>query len=174
MTSLAEAIYSGRKNFPESTQTLIFTLVTEATRFLRREARLRRREMPAQFLGTDNDDSIFLPPSYNPDGSVAATLDVLNALAHLPPLLKEAIILVEVDDMSIADAARISGCSVNTMKQRIFRARKRFWIFLRDYSTPEARGGGATVLLILTTAEPPTMSNKFRVCIAVFSGFIAA
>ncbi len=148
--SMAEAITYGRKNFPQSTQELIKALSTEASKFIRREARQWCRETPSPLLEMVECNEVVPPPTHNPDSSIAAIMDVHNALSQLPALLKEAVILVEIEDKSIADAARISGCSVNTMKQRVFRGRERLRLLLNDYrpslAISETRWGGGRQL----------------------------
>jgi len=50
--------------------------------------------------------------------------DLTRALAALPPLLREAVILVGAQGLSHADAAAICQVPVGTMKARVSRARK--------------------------------------------------
>jgi RNA polymerase sigma-70 factor (ECF subfamily) len=50
--------------------------------------------------------------------------DLARALATLPPLLREAVILVGAQGLSHAEAAAICGVPVGTMKARVSRARK--------------------------------------------------
>jgi RNA polymerase sigma-70 factor (ECF subfamily) len=50
--------------------------------------------------------------------------DLARALATLPPLLREAVILVGAQGLSHAEAAAICSVPVGTMKARVSRARK--------------------------------------------------
>ncbi|WP_235907700.1 sigma-70 family RNA polymerase sigma factor [Siccirubricoccus phaeus] len=50
--------------------------------------------------------------------------DLARALAELPPLLREAVILVGAQGMAYADAAAICGVPVGTMKARVTRGRR--------------------------------------------------
>jgi RNA polymerase sigma-70 factor (ECF subfamily) len=50
--------------------------------------------------------------------------DLTRALATLPPLLREAVLLVGAQGLSHEEAARICNVPVGTMKARVSRARK--------------------------------------------------
>ena len=51
--------------------------------------------------------------------------DVLAALARLPDTMREALILVAVEDMSYEQAAEVMGCQIGTVQSRVFRGRER-------------------------------------------------
>lgn len=51
--------------------------------------------------------------------------DVRAALALLPDSMREALILVTVEDMSYEQAAEVMGCQIGTVKSRVFRGRGR-------------------------------------------------
>ena len=48
---------------------------------------------------------------------------VRRAVARLPPLQREALVLFEYEDLSLAEIAEIVGADVNAVKARLFRAR---------------------------------------------------
>ena len=50
---------------------------------------------------------------------------VRQAVAALPLLQREALILFEYEDLSLAEIAEVSGVDVNTVKSRLHRARER-------------------------------------------------
>lgn len=50
--------------------------------------------------------------------------DLAHALAELPPLLREALVLVGAQGLSYEDAAAVCGVPVGTMKARVSRARR--------------------------------------------------
>lgn len=50
--------------------------------------------------------------------------DLQRALAQLPPLLREALLLVGAQELSYAEAAAICGVPEGTMKARVSRARR--------------------------------------------------
>lgn len=67
-----------------------------------------------------------------------------NALDHLPPDQREAIILVGAGGMPYEEAAQIVGCAVGTIKSRVSRARKALAEMLeRDQPVAIVRGGPA-------------------------------
>lgn len=49
--------------------------------------------------------------------------EVENAIADLPPLQREALVLFEYEDLSLAEIAAIVGADSNAVKARLFRAR---------------------------------------------------
>jgi RNA polymerase sigma-70 factor (ECF subfamily) len=57
------------------------------------------------------------------DGEVAER--VRQAVVALPPLQREAIVLFEYEEMSLAEAAAVCGTDVGTIKARLHRARER-------------------------------------------------
>lgn len=59
-----------------------------------------------------------------------------RALAALPPKLRAAIVLVSMEELDPAEAARIEGCTRATIYWRIHEARKRLAETLREHVTP--------------------------------------
>lgn len=51
--------------------------------------------------------------------------DVQVALSQLPPVMREALVLVAVEDLSYEEAAAIMNCEIGTAKSRVWRARDR-------------------------------------------------
>jgi RNA polymerase sigma-70 factor (ECF subfamily) len=64
---------------------------------------------------------------------------VRRAVAALPPLQREAVVLFEYQEMSLADIAAACDCDVGTVKSRLHRARER----LRRTLAPYLAGGSA-------------------------------
>ncbi|MBK1660715.1 sigma-70 family RNA polymerase sigma factor [Paracraurococcus ruber] len=64
------------------------------------------------------------PPSPPPQETPGQIRDLAQALKELPPLLREAVILVGAQGMSHQQAAAICKVPVGTMKARVSRARK--------------------------------------------------
>lgn len=62
---------------------------------------------------------------------------VRQAVAELPPLQREAVILFEYEDLSLAEIALIVNADVGTVKSRLHRAREK----LRQMLTPYVNGG---------------------------------
>jgi RNA polymerase sigma-70 factor (ECF subfamily) len=65
---------------------------------------------------------------------------VRAAVLALPPLQREAVVLFEYHDMSLADVAAVCDTDVGTVKSRLHRARER----LRRALTPLLAGGPAS------------------------------
>jgi RNA polymerase sigma-70 factor (ECF subfamily) len=51
--------------------------------------------------------------------------EVEQAIASLPPLQREAIVLFEFEDLTLAEIAAVVGADSNTVKARLFRAREK-------------------------------------------------
>lgn len=62
---------------------------------------------------------------------------VRQAIAELPPLQREAVILFEYEDLSLAEIALIVNADVGTVKSRLHRAREK----LRQMLSPYVNGG---------------------------------
>ena len=71
-------------------------------------------------------------------GVERAELDgaVRRALATLPPKLRAAIVLVTIEELDPAEAARIEGCTRATIYWRLHEARKRLAESLREHVAP--------------------------------------
>ena len=79
------------------------------------------------------------PQSADRQGPMAQVLDnelageVERAIASLPPLQREALVLFEYDDLSLAEIAAVVGADSGTVKSRLFRARERLRVRLDRY-----------------------------------------
>ena len=51
--------------------------------------------------------------------------EVQRAVAALPPLQREVVVLVEYEELTLAEAAAVVGADVGTVKSRLHRARRR-------------------------------------------------
>jgi RNA polymerase sigma-70 factor (ECF subfamily) len=58
---------------------------------------------------------------------------VRKAVGELPPLQREALILFEYEELSLAEIAEVAGADVGTVKSRLHRARQRLRILLAPY-----------------------------------------
>jgi RNA polymerase sigma-70 factor (ECF subfamily) len=58
---------------------------------------------------------------------------VRKAIGELPPLQREALILFEYEELSLAEIAEVAGADVGTVKSRLHRARQRLRILLAPY-----------------------------------------
>ena len=58
---------------------------------------------------------------------------VRRSVARLPPLQREALVLFEYEELSLAEIAEVVGADVNAVKARLFRARARLRKTLAPY-----------------------------------------
>lgn len=65
------------------------------------------------------------------DGELAS--EVEQAIASLPPLQREALVLFEYEELSLAEIATVVGADANTVKARLFRAREKLRARLDRY-----------------------------------------
>jgi RNA polymerase sigma-70 factor (ECF subfamily) len=59
---------------------------------------------------------------------------IRQALDRLPPVFRAAVWLVDIDELSYVEAAAALRCPVNTLKSRLFRARRHLAAALPDYA----------------------------------------
>lgn len=81
---------------------------------------IRRTKREAQAVGDSLVDEEAAPP--NQDGHTAVT-DLEQLIWTLPPLLREALILVGAQELTHEEAAEVCNVPVGTMKARLSRAR---------------------------------------------------
>jgi len=77
-----------------------------------------------------------MPDRYEPirkvlDDELAG--EVRDAIADLPPLQREALVLFEYEDLSLAEIGAVVGADSNTVKARLFRARDKLRARLDRY-----------------------------------------
>lgn len=96
-----------------------------------------QREMQHEELSTELPGAEHWNPLKQMIGAELATV-VRNAVAALPPLQREAVILFEYEDLSLAEIALIVNADVGTVKSRLFRAREKLRQLLAPYVRPPA------------------------------------
>ena len=97
----------------------------------------RQRRSPIDFRVKLPDDCASRgrePESRAMDIELQAAIEA--ALSDLPPKLRTAIVLVTLDHVDVAEAARIEGCTRPTMYWRLYEARKRLKRRLKSHLTP--------------------------------------
>lgn len=77
-----------------------------------------------------DDDALAARPDDNPDpaqrlGRQQDLQQLWTALRALPWPQREAVVLVDLQDRPYAEAARIAGCELNTLRTRLLRGRNR-------------------------------------------------
>ena len=98
--------------------------------------RLREREAALAEDGVpDWDVPMFHDAPDDSAGTMDAHTDLERALRRLPEEFRTVLLLAEVEGMPLEEVARVMACPVGTVKSRIFRAKERLRVVLRDYET---------------------------------------
>ncbi|MFN0182718.1 MAG: RNA polymerase sigma factor [Aquabacterium sp.] len=63
---------------------------------------------------------------------------LMQAVAALPALFREALVLVDLQERPYTEAARIAGCELNTLRTRLHRARQRLAALLNGAAAGDA------------------------------------
>jgi len=82
---------------------------------------------------------------YDDHSRTETRLDVLAALNSLPDAQRAAIVLVDIQDMSVAEAAEVLGVAEGTVKSRCSRGRTALARFLRGPADSQGSGGNRSV-----------------------------
>jgi RNA polymerase sigma-70 factor, ECF subfamily len=96
--------------------------------------RLRERESASSEEGVAEGEAPMFQdaPAQDTERS-AAHMDLERALLMLPEEFKTPLLLAEVEGLALEDVARIMDCPIGTVKSRIFRAKERLRVHLKDY-----------------------------------------
>jgi len=102
----------------------LFTIAANLARNHLR-SRSRRPEVPLE----DPAHPVKLPADFRPSPDEEAQqverwAAVRTAVAELPPELREAVALCELDDRPLAEAALVTGTTVKAIESRLYRARQ--------------------------------------------------
>jgi len=73
-------------------------------------------------------------PAEDPSVLEAHT-DLERAMRRLPDEFRMVLLLAEVEGLPLEEVALVMACPVGTVKSRIFRAKERLRVLLRDYET---------------------------------------
>ncbi len=66
--------------------------------------------------------------------------EVEEALRELPEEFRTAIVLVDIEELSYEEAAKVMGCPIGTIRSRISRGRQILQVTLRDYTLQRWKG----------------------------------
>lgn len=94
-------------------------------------ARYRLLARWRESAGVDALDDDFEMPhlhSHPPDADLSRSQDtqaLWHAIARLPWVFREAVVLVDIQERTYTEAAQIAGVEINTLRTRLHRARKR-------------------------------------------------
>jgi RNA polymerase sigma-70 factor (ECF subfamily) len=89
-------------------------------------------------LGEDEGALHDTPHTHSPEADFARSQDtqaLWRAIARLPWVFREAVVLVDIQERTYTEAAQIAGVEINTLRTRLHRARKRLAELLSPAST---------------------------------------
>jgi RNA polymerase sigma-70 factor, ECF subfamily len=90
---------------------------------------------------TEQLDEAECLPAFDPRGSLDLSHAVAEAVAGLPHLQQESLILFEYTGVSLEEVAQIVGADTGTIKSRLHRARERLRKVLAGYRTVRSTHG---------------------------------
>jgi RNA polymerase sigma-70 factor (ECF subfamily) len=101
----------------------------------------RRRDARLSVVDPDEMERARDAGGGDPGTDVALRVDLLRALARLPPEQRETLLLVCVEQFSYAEAAQVMGTPIGTVMSRVCRARisLRRWLDGGDAAPPLRR-----------------------------------
>ncbi len=73
----------------------------------------------------------------NPEGLLISELmdeEVEKAMRELPEEYRTAIVLVDIEELSYEEAAKVMECAIGTIQSRVSRGRRMLQVALRDYA----------------------------------------
>ncbi len=80
----------------------------------------------------------------NPEQQMVSQMmddEVEAALKGLPEEFRTAIVLVDIDDLSYEETAKVMGCPIGTVRSRVSRGRRMLQVALRDYARRRGLAG---------------------------------
>ena len=114
--------------------TILYSVVINRQDRAKREAHnVRLDEMEErfqQYLQADDPSDAARDPS----APRPTSPEIEVALRDLPEVFRTAVLLVDVQDLSYEEAARVVGCPVGTLRSRLFRGRRLLFLALHDYA----------------------------------------
>jgi RNA polymerase sigma-70 factor (ECF subfamily) len=87
-----------------------------------------REATPYATLDEEDEGAADVPATHAPEADLARTQDtqaLWREIARLPWVLREALVLVDLQERTYAEAAQVAGVEVNTLATRLHRARQR-------------------------------------------------
>lgn len=103
------------------------------------EYRKTRREGPSVEIGDIEEFTVFREvQDVDPEGDFFDQIvddEVLQSIDRLPEEFRETLVLSDVEGLSYAEIAEITGVPIGTVKSRLFRARQALQQELYDYAT---------------------------------------
>ncbi len=106
----------------------------------------RWRDLPMAHEDDDSGEGLHGEHAEAPEQQLVRAQDqarVWAALQTLPWTFREAVVLVDLQERAYAEAARIAGIELNTLRTRLHRGRARLLASLQDGERPSAPAGAA-------------------------------
>ena len=133
---VAHDCFLGLINEPERFDSSKASLRTYLYAAARNQASKRYQTFGRELAIEDVSDGLRMPERHEPirqvlDGELAA--EVQKAIASLPVLQREALLLFEFEELSLSEIAAIVGADANAVKARLFRARDKLRAQLGRY-----------------------------------------
>jgi RNA polymerase sigma-70 factor (ECF subfamily) len=108
----------------------LFTILHSVLRNRWRRLEVERRSMDPAAEDTRFDDALASPiPALSWSSG-----EVDEALARLPAEYREAVLLVDVEELGYDDAAAAAGCPIGTLRSRLHRGRRALYVELESYA----------------------------------------
>lgn len=97
-----------------------------------------RESTPFASLEEEDEGANDVPATHAPDTDLSRSQDtqaLWREIARLPWVFREAVVLVDIQERTYAEAAQVAGVEVNTLRTRLHRARARLAAALAPTST---------------------------------------
>jgi RNA polymerase sigma-70 factor (ECF subfamily) len=125
--------------FEPGSNTKAWLLTIVYSIFVNRYRRQQREPVVAvDDLERVNDAPLVQTPAVPPASVVTDRISdpqIQAALDGLPEAFRSAVLLIDVEELTYEEAAKVLGCPLNTVRSRLFRGRKLLWMALRDYAS---------------------------------------
>lgn len=119
-------------NFREGTnaKAWLFTILHTVLRNRRRKEEVERRALAAGTEDTRFDETLAAAPQPVPWPGA----EIEEALGRLPVEYREALLLVDVEELTYEEAASVADCPVGTLRSRLHRGRRALYVELEDHA----------------------------------------
>jgi RNA polymerase sigma-70 factor, ECF subfamily len=119
--------------------TILYSIAANVASRSRRHPEVSVDDLDEQIAGDRADEELALLRHLDAAPHIEA------ALGQLPDDFRNAVVLVDLEDLTYEEASSVLGCPVGTLRSRLFRGRRGLFRALKDYAreTGLLKGGGA-------------------------------
>jgi RNA polymerase sigma-70 factor (ECF subfamily) len=96
---------------------------------------LRRRQRELEWLGIEEELEAVPDPTSLPEAEQPDWERIDGVLAQLPAVQREVFLLRFRDDLHYEEIAAVVGCSIGTVRSRLFYARQRLAILVKQFDS---------------------------------------